>query len=104
MLPGRIIVIALFFFSCNDGKKATLFDTITKETCRCSEQQTIGVSAAIAKCIMQASEKNDAELTQFGIDHHSPEGLKQLQYEVAVRMESRCREVYMKVLKESAIK
>lgn len=104
MLPRWIIVIAVFIFSCDDAKKATLFDTITKETCRCSEQQTISVSATILKCMVRASEKNDAELKQFGIDHNSPEGLKQLQYEVAVRMESKCRDVYMKVLEENAVK
>ena len=97
---GWIIIACFVIASCNDAEKAELFDVMTSETCECSKQQNIAASAAILKCLMQSAEKHDAELKKVGVDQNTEAGLKQLQYEISGRLESRCREVYMEALKE----
>jgi|GEM_PF-3677385 len=97
----RWIVIAGFVIaSCNDAEKAKLFDVIAAETCGCSLEQKMAASAAIVRCLLQSAEKHDAELKRVGVDQNTEAGLKQLQYEISGRLESRCREVYMEALKE----
>jgi hypothetical protein len=98
-----LVFILLVMISCNDAERAKLFDVITAETCECSKQQNIAASAAIVRCLLQSAEKHDAELKEVGVDQNSEAGLKQLQYEISGRLESRCREVYMKALKERKV-
>ena len=95
-----LVIVCFIVVSCNDAEKAKLFDVMTTETCACSKQQTIGASAAILKCLMQSANKHDGELKKVGVDQNTEAGLKQLQYEISGRLESRCREVYMEALKE----
>ena len=97
----RYVAIALLvMISCNDAEKAKLFDVIAAETCACSKQQTIAASAAISICIIRSAKTHDAELKRVGVDQESQAGLKQLQYEIAGRMERNCREIYIKALEE----
>lgn len=98
------VLFCLIAVSCNDVEKAKLFDKITAETCECSKGQNMGAAAAILTCMMQSAEKHDADLKRVGVDQNTEAGLKQLQYEVSVRLASRCREVYMKALEESRTK
>lgn len=98
-----IVIVCFVMVSCNDAEKAELFDVITAETCECSKRQKIAASAAILKCLMQSANKHDAELKAVGVDQNTEAGLKQLQYEISGRLESRCREVYMEALKERKI-
>jgi hypothetical protein len=98
-----IVLFCLIATSCNDADRAKLFDKMTEETCTCSQQQRTSASAAILKCIMQSAEKHDAELKEVGVDGNTAHGFKQIQYEVSVRLESRCREIYMEALKERKV-